>query len=717
MKHSVSIVLSWLALGGSWSQAALPVPTHANLKHLGYFYAAGRYGDFTSEVAGYTNLFIVWSNGYSGDCWQGCGSAQAPQFQQGLQNAFNANKDIYIGIGHVIPDADWSSRWSDMLDIAKPFWSKVKYLELYDEPDWDKNETEAKLNELKNLLNQKGMANRPMGIIYTTNAMLTGDAFTAPSLNWVGIEGYINAPGSPDSQTNVNNLNSLLDQSKARVPSGKQIIFTMMAYDRNGNWTNIPTLADLQEPVYLKAFNDSRVIAITMYSYARPGGSRDHPELKAKHQNIAQAMGLTAPLGDTTPPTVNINTPANNSTITQATIVLARATDNIGVTKVEFYVDGVLKFTDGVPSSLGDYGFSWNIAGYANGAHVILAKAFDAAGNTANSQITLFIGSPGDTTPPVISNVSASSNETVSGIKTISVNATDNVGVAKVEFYIDGIYKAEDTTGPEYTYSWNTALYTNGPHSFYAKAYDTSGNSATSSIFNVTVANASNPNVNGAQFVSHSVPSSMNPGQNYTVSLTMKNNGTTLWTSTGGYKLGSQNPQDNNRWGLSRIFMASGEQIVPNQNKTFNFTVTAPTTPAVYNFQWKMLVENLEWFGDTTTNVSVTVSSSSGNPSEPSDSLSFTEAYAYPNPATGDRVTLQMQLTGPADKIEFRYYTTVGELVGHEQVANPAANGGSFAYKHSWDTSGLVSGTYLYLIQASRSGQSVSKTGKIAIVK
>ena len=113
-------------------------------------------------------------------------------------------------------------------------------------------------------------------------------------------------------------------------------------------------------------------------------------------------------------------------------------------------------------------------------------------------------------------------------------------------------------------------------------------------------------NGNNAQFVSQSVPASMAAGQTYPVSVTMKNIGTTTWTEAQQYRLGSQNPQDNGTWG-GRIVLASGESIAPGASKTFTFNVKAPATPGTYNFQWQMLREGVEWFGDKTPNVAVNV--------------------------------------------------------------------------------------------------------------
>ena len=79
---------------------------------------------------------------------------------------------------------------------------------------------------------------------------------------------------------------------------------------------------------------------------------------------------------------------------------------------------------------------------------------------------------------------------TVSGTVTITANATDNVGVAGVQFLVDNNpLGAEDTTSP-YSVTWNTTTVANGTHTLTALARDTSGNTALSAPVTVTVANA-----------------------------------------------------------------------------------------------------------------------------------------------------------------------------------------------------------------------------------
>ena len=133
-------------------------------------------------------------------------------------------------------------------------------------------------------------------------------------------------------------------------------------------------------------------------------------------------------------------------------------------------------------------------------------------------------------------------------------------------------------------------------------------------VFNGTVASLVTTLVigsagDGATVVSGSVPNGMATGSTFTASVTLHNSGGIAWTNTGAalYRLGSQNPQDNAIWGLSRVALPSSP-INPGASATFTFTATAPLTPGSYAFSWRMLQEGVQWFGDTfTTNINVVV--------------------------------------------------------------------------------------------------------------
>jgi len=101
---------------------------------------------------------------------------------------------------------------------------------------------------------------------------------------------------------------------------------------------------------------------------------------------------------------------------------------------------------------------------------------------------------PPDTTPPTVSITSPSDGETISGTVALRASAADNVGVAGVQFRIDGAnFGAEDTSAP-YSVSWNTTSASNGSHTITAVARDTAGNrSPVSAPVTVTVANNAPP--------------------------------------------------------------------------------------------------------------------------------------------------------------------------------------------------------------------------------
>lgn len=360
--------------------------------------------------------------------------------------------------------------------------------------------------------------------------------------------------------------------------------------------------------------------------------------------------------GDTTAPTTSITAPANGATVSATVSVNANASDNVGVTHVDFLLDGAVQSSD----SSSPYSWSWNTTGASNGAHTLTTKAYDAATNfgtstavnvtvsnsgggsstnvggwkitqanatgqyiipagttipadgylviarqadkaafqtywgvTLGANVTFlnaagalpvingdenfslynaalalvdgptasmpssaartiqrtdpcastwntlvessanagsgagagcsggvkinefsdasgtgnyiyeFIelhndgaGSGGDTTAPSVSITAPTNGATVSATISVNASASDNVGVTKVEFYLDGALQSTDTSSP-YSWSWNTTTATNASHALVAKAYDAATNFGTSSTINVTVSNGVPINIGG----------------------------------------------------------------------------------------------------------------------------------------------------------------------------------------------------------------------------
>jgi chitodextrinase len=93
-------------------------------------------------------------------------------------------------------------------------------------------------------------------------------------------------------------------------------------------------------------------------------------------------------------------------------------------------------------------------------------------------------------TPPTVSMTAPTSGATVSGMVTVSASASDNVGVAGVQFKLDGANLGAELTTAPYTIPWATTLTLNGTRTLTAVARDAAGNTATSTAVSVTVSNA-----------------------------------------------------------------------------------------------------------------------------------------------------------------------------------------------------------------------------------
>ena len=194
--------------------------------------------------------------------------------------------------------------------------------------------------------------------------------------------------------------------------------------------------------------------------------------------------------GDTTPPTISITSPVAGATLTGTVNAVASAEDNVSVASVQFKVDGA---SSGPSLTAPPYSYSLNTTSLSNGNHTLAAVATDAAGNTASSVgLPIVVNNP-STAPPVVSISAPASGATVSGTTTVTANATSGIGVASVQFQLDGANVGSPVTVAPYSYSWDTTKSSNGTHTLKAVAKDTAGNSTTSAGDSVTVSNAAAP--------------------------------------------------------------------------------------------------------------------------------------------------------------------------------------------------------------------------------
>jgi hypothetical protein len=158
--------------------------------------------------------------------------------------------------------------------------------------------------------------------------------------------------------------------------------------------------------------------------------------------------GLSATAGatytiDTAAPNVSISSPANNATLplgSTPTISVTASDASSSITKVEVYIDGTLKTT--LIST--PYNYIWN-TGVTLGTHTIQAKAYDTFNNIGTSStVNVTVA---DQTAPTVSVTAPTANSFVAGSSVaINANASDNVGVAGVQFKVDGVNQGVEDT-------------------------------------------------------------------------------------------------------------------------------------------------------------------------------------------------------------------------------------------------------------------------------
>ena len=361
------------------------------------------------------------------------------------------------------------------------------------------------------------------------------------------------------------------------------------------------------------------------------------------------AVGLVACPGDTTPPTVSLSSNSSKVIVPGSIVLTATATDDSGVTKVEFF-DGATKLSEDTTSP---YEQTVAFVFENNGSKSYSAKAYDAAGNSTISKPVAVVVNIPDTTPPTVSLSSTATNVTTPGAITLSTTATDNVGVSKVEFF-DGTTKlGEDLTIP-FEQTINLASENSGAKSYKAKAYDVAGNSTSSNVVAVTV----------------NIPDTTPP----TVSLSSSS---TSVITPGAITL-TATPADN--LGVTKVEFFEGttklgEDLTAPYEQALNFTIAS-------NGSKSYTAKVFDAAGNSTSSSAVTVVVNIPDTSGPAVSLSSSST----NVTTISAITLTAIPTDDVGVTKVEFYdgtTKLGEdlTAPYEQIINLAiTNNGSKSY-------------------------------------
>ncbi len=176
---------------------------------------------------------------------------------------------------------------------------------------------------------------------------------------------------------------------------------------------------------------------------------------------------------DTSAPTAPANFSTVSSTGSSISASWTASSDDVGVAGYTLYRGTTAVGTTTTPS--GTFG------GLSCGTSYTLGvDAFDAAGNHSGVTTLASQTAACDSAAPTVSLSAPASGATVTGTTSVTATANDDVGVAGVQFKLDGSnLQAEDTSSP-YSIDWDTTSAVNGNHILTATARDAAGNITTS---------------------------------------------------------------------------------------------------------------------------------------------------------------------------------------------------------------------------------------------
>ncbi len=207
-----------------------------------------------------------------------------------------------------------------------------------------------------------------------------------------------------------------------------------------------------------------------------------------------QATGVVT--GDVTPPGSPTGLQATGA-LGSASLSWTAATDNVAVVRYNVHRSTVAGFVPGVSNRIAQPTGTTYTDTVSAGTYFYRVTAEDAAGNVGAPSNEASATVTSDTTAPTVAVTAPAGGTTVSGTVTVQASASDNVGVASVQFTLDGApLGAPDTTAP-YSTSWVTTTASAGPHTLRAVARDAAGNETTSAGVTVTVDNSVPPPPSG----------------------------------------------------------------------------------------------------------------------------------------------------------------------------------------------------------------------------
>lgn len=251
---------------------------------VGYYFVDSLYGTFNQGVKGYTD-FTFCEAQTRGVWWY---HNSEVEFVEALRRADRQGLSIHLNFQDSEP--------ARVVALAAPFWNSVELVDVRDEPDYKRRQMDAAVDDLNEAIVAAGLRSKPIGAVFTNAMVMHGNGWSAPGMDWIGVECYVASSYQNDPKAIKAEVDKILGEQFEQLPN-KPIVVVGQAFARRtpeqpkGAWTNKATLADLQDWTYQVAKRDSRVTHLRWFNYGREDGTRYIQPVKQRHKAIAASEG------------------------------------------------------------------------------------------------------------------------------------------------------------------------------------------------------------------------------------------------------------------------------------------------------------------------------------------------------------------------------------------------------------------------------------------
>jgi|GEM_PF-1095747 len=273
--------------------------------------------------------------------------------------------------------------------------------------------------------------------------------------------------------------------TKVSLSVEKNSYLYLLVISPSSGKVNATIIGGVDAEIVCMANVSSGIVNITIKAYAE--GSVELG-LYADPESSINPAYVVAKTTDTRPPTISIVTPSMGEFVSGVISICANASDNIGVNRVEFYINGALLGIDREEP----WEYDVNTTMYADGTYNVTVVVYDHANNSASQSVSIVI----DNTPPTIKEISIEPSEPYEGVDvTVKVLAEDKTsGISHVILYYrvgEGSWNSVEMTYEDGAWMATIPKQKAGTNvTYYVEVYDNAGNSVKSGYYRYSVKSA-----------------------------------------------------------------------------------------------------------------------------------------------------------------------------------------------------------------------------------